>query len=275
VSGVVRNIVANWAGVAISLVVAFLLSPFLVHSLGDQAYGLWVLVLSVTGYMGLLDTGLRIAIVKHTAEYNARGDSDGLNRTLLTGLTLYGSLSVVVLILAVIAAFFFERLFVVSPQEASVGRILILIAGLNVAISLPLGVLGGLLAGLQRYDLLNHVTIIVLLARTALIVAAISSGFQLIALGWIHIAAQVLTGVLLIRSSRKQFPALDLSPRRLEWPTVRSLYGYGGYILLNNVAMFLLFYSGEVLIGMFVGTAAVTPYAIARSLVQYLSTIIG
>ena len=45
--------------------------------------------------------------------------------------------------------------------------------------------------------------------------------------------------------------------------------------MLNNVAMFLLFYSGEVLIGMFVGTAAVTPYAIARSLVQYLSTIIG
>ena len=29
---------------------------------------------------------------------------------------------------------------------------------------------------------------------------------------------------------------------------------------MNNVAMFLLFYSGEVLIGMFVGTAAVTPY---------------
>ena len=164
-SAVVRNIVANWAGVAVNLVVAFLLSPFLVHSLGDRAYGLWVLVLSFTGYMGLLDTGLRIAIVKHTAEYNARGDSAGLNRTLLTGLTLYGSLSVVVMILAVIAAVFFERLFVVSPEEASLGRVLVLIAGLNVALSLPLGVLGGLLAGLQRFDLLNRATIIVLLAQ--------------------------------------------------------------------------------------------------------------
>jgi O-antigen/teichoic acid export membrane protein len=275
VSAVVRNIVANWAGVAVNLVVAFLLSPFLVLSLGDRAYGLWVLVLSFTGYMGLLDTGLRVAIVKHTAEYNARGDSAGLNRTLLTGLTLYGSLSVVVMILAVIAAVFFDRLFMVSPEEASLGRVLVLIAGLNVALSLPLGVLGGLLAGLQRFDLLNRATIIVLLARTASIVAAIAAGFHLIALGWIHIAAQVLTGIILIGTCRRQFPALDLSPRRLEWPTVRSLYGYSGYIMLNNVAMFLLFYSGEVLIGMFVGTAAVTPYAIARSLVQYLSTIIG
>jgi len=63
----IRNIFSNWASVAINLAVAFLLSPFLVHSLGDSAYGLWVLVLSVTGYMGLLDTGLRVSIVKPVA----------------------------------------------------------------------------------------------------------------------------------------------------------------------------------------------------------------
>lgn len=274
-SSVVRNIVSNWAGVAVNLVVAFLLSPFLVHSLGDRSYGLWVLVLSVTGYMGLLDSGLRVAIVKHTAEYNANNDTDGLNRTLFTGLTLYSSLSVVVMVLAFGASLMFERLFAVAAEEAATGRTLVLIAGLNVALSLPLGILGGLLSGLQRFDLLNRATVIVLLVRTALIVASVKAGLGLIALGWVHIVAQLLTGVLLIISSRQQFPQLDLSPKWPEWTTVRALYQYGGYIVMNNVAMFLLFYSGEVLIGMFVGTDAVTPYAIARSLVQYLSTIIG
>ncbi|MGE3507396.1 MAG: lipopolysaccharide biosynthesis protein [Vicinamibacterales bacterium] len=274
-STVIRNVVSNWAGVAVNLVVAFLLSPFLVHSLGDRAYGLWVLVLSVTGYMGLLDTGLRVAIVKHTAEFNASKDTAGLNRTLFTGLTLYSSLSVIVMLLAVGASFLFERLFAVTGDEAAVGRTLVLIAGLNVALSLPLGVLGGLLSGLQRFDLLNRATVIVLLARTALVVAAIKLGFGLIALGWIHILAQLLTGAVLAVYSRQQFPELDLRPKPPEWSAVKALYQYGGYIVLNNVAMFLLFYSGEVLIGMFVGTQAVTPYAIARSLVQYLSTIIG
>ena len=270
-----RNIFSNWASVAVNLVVAFLLSPFLVHSLGDSRYGLWVLVLSVTGYMGLLDTGLRVSIVKYAAECNARKDADGLNRILFTALSLYGSLSILVVLLSVVAAVFFERLFRVPAADIPIGRPLALIAGLNVALSLPLGVFGGLLAGLQRYDLLTKSGITVLLIRTAATVAAVWSGMGLLALGWIQVASQILTGVILVRMARSQFPELDLRVRRLEGPIVRTLYSYSGYIVLNNVAMFLLFYSGEVLIGMFIGTAAVTAYAIARSLVQYLSTIIG
>jgi O-antigen/teichoic acid export membrane protein len=271
----VRNIFSNWAGVIANLAVAFFLSPFLVHSLGDSGYGLWVLVLSVTGYMGLLDSGLRVSIVKHTAEHNARKDYDGLNRVLMTGLTLYGSLSVLVVFLAIIASGWFTTFFKVPAADVPVGRILVLIAGVNVALTLPLGVFGGLLSGLQRYDHVNRASILVLFARTIAIVAAVSAGFGLIGLGIIHIASQLLNGAMLLTLSRREFPAMSLRPRRLEWDTVKSLYSYSGYIVLNNVAMFLLFYSGEVLIGMFVGTAAVTPYALARSLVAYLSSFIG
>jgi O-antigen/teichoic acid export membrane protein len=272
---VIRNIFSNWLSVAINLAVAFLLSPFLVHSLGDSRYGLWVLVLSVTGYMGLLDTGLRVSVVKHTASCNARGDTEELNRILVTALSLYGGLSILVLLLSALASAFFGQLFSVAAADIPTGRILAFIAGINVALSLPLGIFGGLLAGLQRYDLLTKAGIVVLLARTAAIVAAIWSGFGLIALGCIHVASQILTGVLLVRMARTQFPELDLTPRRLEGAVIRTLYSYSGYIVLNNAAIFLLFYSGEVLIGIFIGTAAVTAYAIARSLVQYLSAFIG
>jgi O-antigen/teichoic acid export membrane protein len=272
---IVRNIVSNWAGVIANLAVGFFLSPFLVHRLGDSGYGLWVLVLSVTGYMGLLDSGLRISIVKHTAEYNARRDEEGLNRVLVTGLSLYGSLSVVVMLLAILASAWFGVFFKVPATDVPVGRILVLIAGVNVSLTLPLGVFGGLLSGLQRYDHVNRASIVVLAVRTAAIVAAVWSGFGLIALGLIHVATQILNGVMLIDMARREFRAMSLRPRRLEWDTVRTLYSYSGFIVLNNVAMFLLFYSGEVIIGMFVGTAAVTPYAIARSLVGYLASFIG
>ena len=271
----VVNVFSNWAGVVANLVVAFFLSPLLVHKLGDAGYGLWVLVLSVTGYMGLLDTGLRVSIVKHTAASNAKGDHDGVNRVLMTGLTLYGSLSVLVVVLAVVASGWFGVFFKVPAAEVPLGRVLVMIAGLNVALSLPLGVFGGLLSGLQRYDLVNRASILVLFIRTAAIVAALSMGLGLITLGLIHLASQVLNGVILMNMSRREFPALSLQARHVDTKTVRTLYAYSGFIVLNNVAMFLLFYSGEVLIGMFVGTAAVTPYALARSLVGYLASFIG
>lgn len=271
----VRNVFSNWAGVIANLAISFFLSPFLVHRLGDAGYGLWVLVLSVTGYMGLLDSGLRVSIVKHTAEYNARGDREGLSRLLTTALLLYGVLSLLVLALAVFVSLSFDTFFKVPPSQVAVGRLLVLIAGLNVALTLPLSVYAGLLSGLQRYDLVNRAAILVLLIRSAATVAAVYSGYGLIALGLIQVAGQLLNAAMLVTMVRREAPAVAVRWRRPERAAVRSLYAYSGFIVLNNVAMFLLFYSGEVLVGIFVGTAAVTPYAIARSLVAYLSSFIG
>ncbi|HLK34405.1 MAG TPA: hypothetical protein VKT29_15025, partial [Terriglobales bacterium] len=48
-----------------STAVSLLMMPFLVHTLGDRAYGLWALVVAVLGYYGLLDLGVTPAICQH------------------------------------------------------------------------------------------------------------------------------------------------------------------------------------------------------------------
>ena len=51
---VLRNIFSNWASYLVTAVVGFFLAPYVVHQLGNTGYGLWTLVLSLTGYFGLL-----------------------------------------------------------------------------------------------------------------------------------------------------------------------------------------------------------------------------
>jgi len=50
---IIRNVLSNWAGYSITTVVAFFISPFVVHTLGNMGYGIWVLVGSLTGYLGI------------------------------------------------------------------------------------------------------------------------------------------------------------------------------------------------------------------------------
>ncbi len=38
-----KNVLANWGGYVFAAGVNFFLSPFVVHSLGSSAYGIWVL----------------------------------------------------------------------------------------------------------------------------------------------------------------------------------------------------------------------------------------
>ena len=53
-----RNLFANWVGYGANLLVMFFMSPFVVHTLGDGTYGLWSLLMSITGYLGLVDVGV-------------------------------------------------------------------------------------------------------------------------------------------------------------------------------------------------------------------------
>src|SRR6266852_3513339 len=68
-----RGVFSNWTALAVSFVVAFFLSPFIVHHLGVVAYGVWALVVAITSYMSLLDLGLRGAVIRFVSRHYAAG----------------------------------------------------------------------------------------------------------------------------------------------------------------------------------------------------------
>ena len=59
---IVQNVFSNWVALAVTTLVGFFLSPFVVHHLGNLTYGVWVLTLAFVSYMNLLDLGLRGAV---------------------------------------------------------------------------------------------------------------------------------------------------------------------------------------------------------------------
>jgi O-antigen/teichoic acid export membrane protein len=60
--------------------VGFLLTPFLIGRLGADSYGLFLLVTSVSGFLGVMDLGLGQATVRYVAYYCGREDLAGINR---------------------------------------------------------------------------------------------------------------------------------------------------------------------------------------------------
>ena len=260
---------------AVGMAVAFVMSPFLVHRLGDTMYGLWVLLLAMTGYMGLLDAGLKVSVVKYVSKFDAVSDTEGISRVVSTVLVLHGGISVLIVGTALAAAPVLPRLMAIPPETVPVAQVVLIITAVNVAVTLAMSVFNGVLSGVQRYDYANFIGVGIVLVRSVVIVLVVSQGMGIIGLGLVQTAANVASGLLLMRAAFKVVPAMQIGRRLVDRATVRMLYGYGSFVLLNNVAMFLLFYSAEVVIGTFLSVAAVTYYAIAGSLLFYLSQLIG
>ena len=78
---ILKNVGSSWSALAVNVLVGIFLSPFILHHLGDAAFGVWVLIFSVTGYYGLFDLGIRSSIIRYVSKYTATGDREKLTRS--------------------------------------------------------------------------------------------------------------------------------------------------------------------------------------------------
>ncbi len=90
----IKNVGSSWFGLGMNVIVGLFLSPFILHRLGDDAFGLWVLIFSITGYYGLFDFGIRSSIIRFVSKYTATRDYERLNEVLNTSLFSYSCLAV-------------------------------------------------------------------------------------------------------------------------------------------------------------------------------------
>ena len=270
----VRNVLSNWTGLVLNMAVAFFMSPFLVRSLGDVWYGLWVLIRSTTGYMGMLDAGVRVAVVKFVARADANGDSAELNRTVSTAYFLFCCATAVVGVGTVALAIAFPYIFKITPDTLVVTRIVVLIAGTSLGVSLLSSVSGGILTGMQRFDISNQIGIATLVIRTIVIVAMILMGYGIIALAITHLSMQVMNWFVINWFARRMRPDIKIDMREANKDSAKKLYGYGSANVISGLGDLLLFRTGEVLAAMFIGPAAVTYYAIAGTLLEYLQKLV-
>ena len=70
---IARNTAWNYAGFALNLGLNFVLFPVVVRHIGEAAAGVWLLLGSVTGYMGLLELGLVPSLAQRVAADIGRG----------------------------------------------------------------------------------------------------------------------------------------------------------------------------------------------------------
>ena len=270
---IIQNVLVNWAAYAVTILIGFWMSPFLVHHLGDSVYGVWTLLGSLTGYLGLLDFGITPSTVKKVAEYRAVDDSEGINRVVTGGVAIFVFLGALSFAASVALSFFFNDLFP-NPLEKNIAAGLVLITGFNLAVTFPASVFIGVLRGFQRYDIDASVSTVALILRSILIVLLLQAGHGIIALAWATLVFDLARLAYLFHRAYQVNPALRVARRFFDKNEMRRLFGYSSHFFLIAVGNRINFFTDSIVIGIYLSVAAVTPYSIALRLVTYLRELV-
>jgi len=272
---IIKNVGSSWFALGVNIVVGVFLSPFILHRLGDTAFGLWVLIFSLTGYYGIFDFGIRSSIIRYVSKYTATHDVQEVSGLINTAMFTYSCVGIVSLLLTLAGCLYIDRLFKIPADFHATAAWLLFIVGTSVALGFPLGVFGGMLEGLQKFYIINWTNIAFSgVIRAVLIVLYLRRGYGLLTVALITVGLPVISSIV------RAVIALRSLPIKFRWKFVdrnsfRHMANYSGVTFMIIVAARLRLKTDAVVIGTFLSSAAITYFYAGSRLVDYAGELVS
>ncbi len=272
----VRNTAANITAQMAQVLSAFIFMPLLISRFGLDDYGLYLLVGSLSGYLGLLDLGVGASLVKYVAEHRAKGDHRGQAETIVTAFMFYGVVGLVAAAAMILVAFFALDYFKLPAESVVLARNLLLVGAATASITWPASTGNYVLAGLQRYDLAARMTVIAV-AANVLVTAVVVVTHQgplvlLIGTSMVSIAVTLVNAAV----ARRELGPVRLSIASASWQRLKHIFRFSSAIFVIQLSGVLIYQQTDRLIlGVFASTAAIGLYEAASKLHSLVRQLAG
>lgn len=273
---ILKNTLSNWAGMVLNTLIIILLTPYILRHLGAERYGIYSLVFSIMHYLVLMELGIRGSVARFASKYIQAKDVVSLN-SVVSAATLVG---VCLGLLSLPIAFFVGKasvlFFKIQPEFQTETKCLFLAFGFNLGFSLLSYSFSGVLVGSQRYDLVNLRLILVALLNAVLLVLFFSNSWKnLLSMSAALILSSSVGLLFLYCCAKWLHPGLSIGPKYVRLNIVKEMFHFGFWNMLIQVSTLVNASANQIIIGKFLGAAAVPLYSIPFQVIVRLQSLVS
>ena len=268
------NTILNMSNQALTVLVNFAMVGFFLDTLGEERYGVWILVGSIFSYRSIMSMGLNSAVNRRIPAHLARQDFAAIRQVVSTAFAYYLAPAAVLSIATLAIYFNIEAWFSIPDELVETAEFITLIVGLSFAITVPLQVYNAVLSSYQRYDLINLISVTSLVIRTFLVVAMLSNGFGLPTLAILYACSEIGIRALSTIFGSRLMSGIQISPKQVDRALLGHMMTYGVSTILYMSGAILVFKSADLVIAALISTSAVSRFFIATTPVLLLTTIV-
>lgn len=275
------NTVINIANLGLNIVINFALAPLYIRALGDELYGIWVFVVSLSvlrGFLRIFDLGIQSSLVKFVAEYETTKEYDKINEIVSASLLTFLGISLVVsCILAIFNLSTVLSIFNIPAAYLDVVHSLIWILIIQTILDFIGLTPVGFLEGLQRYDITRAFNIVRILVFGGTSLLFLSLGWSIYALAAATFISELVRFIGHIYWARRLAPFLRLT-RSIHRSTVTRMMSLSSKVFIYALANTLYEQMDKLIISLLLTTTLLTDYDISyrlHTLVFAFTTLIG
>ena len=271
-----RSVLSNWGAFLFAALVSFFMGPYVLNKLGATTYGVWMLIGTLVSYLALLDLGVRSAVTKFVATRYGAGDHAGARAVKSAALLAFVLAAAIAVVATLAISPFADQIFTIPSELKTTAKYVIVICGLNVALSLVSGVYGGILVARHRFDLLNLVNVALVVARSVAMVVVLELHQGIFALALIQLGSSVIQLFMTEILCRKVYPEAMKGPAQpFSMGNVQMLFSFGLLTSMVHILGAVAHYSAPLIIGSMLPVAMVTYFSIAALLTDYARQLVS
>jgi O-antigen/teichoic acid export membrane protein len=261
-----RNLLGVYGVYAASIASGFVVTPVVLHGIGQEQFGVWAFIGSLTIYLALLDVGVGPSIVRFGAEYRGRRSPAEMNSLASTGLAIYGVVGLLTIPLGLGLAYVAPLLVDVPESLVWSTRVATGLLVLSLVLRFPLGLFSNLLVAQQRWDVANLGNAVSTVFYAVAVVLLLPRTGGIVLLAALTLAATLLRLGLPLLWVRAELPELRLRRSLVTWRRARQLLAASWQNFLLHVAAKVVFSADLIIVGMVLGAAAAALYALPAKL---------
>ena len=257
----------NYVVIVLNMLVGLLYTPYMLRMMGQSEYGLYSLVASIISYLTVLDLGLGNAIVRYTAKFRAEGKITEQYEMFGMFLLLYIVIGIVAFILGLGLYFNVNTLFgaTMTIEELDKARIMMIFLVLNLAVTFPMSIFGSIITAYERFVFPKVINIVRIILNTVIMICLLEMGYKAIAMVVLQTTFNMLTLIINYFYCKYKLQ-IKVFYRNFQWGFLKEVGIYSFWIFLNAIMSHIYGNTGQFVLGIFSGTAAVAVFALAIQL---------
>jgi len=250
--------------------------PLLTKILGEEQYGIWIYISSVTGYFYFLQLGVPLANVKYAAKYHASNEPDKVNEVLSSNLCFFSIIGIVAAIVGVVFSVFIDNAFHMSSVYIKAAKLAMVIATLNVSLTFVLSTFEGILHALQEFVYLNAIKNAIVIIKLSAIYFCVKNENGIVTISIIMLSIAILQGIATFILAKSRFKQLKLSIKYVNIDLFKEITKFSAFVMLLQVAGTISFQTDAIVIGSFISVSSILSFSIANNILMYfMQFVIG
>lgn len=269
-----RNVIFTGIGYVLPLLAALLTIPLMLKYFGVDQYGLYIICISLIGFMNFVDLGVGQAVVKYVTEYESTGQREKVKPVLDIALMIYIVLGILVVLLLYVSAPALATFLYDDDHKAQVAQAALRITSGALFLSYINQFFLNVSRAYHRFDIPavihNSANISGIVLSSILLVL----GYSLIEVLWGYVLVQGIALTSGYFSSKKVLPEDVHFGLSFDSAIFANMISFSIYTFIGNFTIALTSRADKLLIGSIIGTEAVTYYQIPFTIAQMANGII-